>query len=149
MVNFYILLTSIFSACLTYYISEKRKKGAIRASALPSLIIGLLFYIFKDHIDPIYQRQIPATYLGASFVGMVSAGTLTHIRLVGFAGLLFGLIFVYASHFFQGYGGALGTSASIAVMASMCVPILMPRRKTLTNLLLLRKWFAKQKRKMG
>ncbi len=145
MLDFFIILTSILSAILTFDVNIRLRQGPIRASALLSLIVGIIFHFLKDKIPVDIFRNIPIVFIGASFIGMVSSSVLGQPRLVGFAGFIFGLIYINTSHFFNGYGGALGTSASIAVMATMCIPIFIPRRNTINGILFLRKWLFKRK----
>lgn len=147
LLNFIIVIVSMLSAISTFYLSEHRKQGAVRASALLSLIVGILFSLFKSKIPVEYYSQIPIAFIGASFVGMVSSRALKHFRLVGFAGFIFGIIYINSSHFFKGYGGALGTSASISIMVTMCVPIYLSKRKRLNGLILMRKWIFRDNRK--
>lgn len=135
-----VIITSIISSCLTFYVNEHLKQGPIRSSALLSLIVGIIFYFLKSHISDDVANNIPIAFIGASFVGMVSSKALSEIRLIGFAGFIFSLIYINTSHFFKGYGGALGTAASISVMATMCVPLIIPRRRTINGILILRKW---------
>lgn len=145
MLNFLIILTCIISAMLTFYVNEHRKQGPVRASALLSLIVGIIFYLLKGTLPDDIVANIPVAFIGASFIGMVSYRVLTHMRLVAVAGFIFSLIYINTSHFFKGYGGALGTSASIAVMATMCIPVFIPRRKTINGILVIRKWVFRGK----
>lgn len=146
MLTILIILTSIISACLTFYVNEHLKQGPVRSSALLSLIVGVVFYFLKGIVSDDIVKNIPIAFIGASFIGMVSSKALSEMRLIGFAGFIFSLIYINTSRFFNGYGGALGTSASISVMATMCIPIFIPRRKTINGILILRKWTFSNKR---
>ncbi|PZP47064.1 MAG: hypothetical protein DI598_11405 [Pseudopedobacter saltans] len=147
MLTFFIIVTSIVSACLTFYVNEHLKQGPVRSSALLSLIVGTVFYVLRGKIADEIVNNIPIVFIGASFIGMVSTRALSEIRLIAFAGFVFSLIYINTSHFFKGYGGALGTSASIAVMATMCIPIFIPRKRTINGILIIRKWILKDKKR--
>ena len=106
-------------ATLTFYVSEQLKQGAVRASALLSLLIGLLFYGFPEITNEYLVKNIPIAFIGASFVGMISAKKMANYGLLAFAGAIFSIIYLSKSHFFDGYGGGLGTSAFIALLATL------------------------------
>ncbi|MFT4205318.1 MAG: hypothetical protein QM610_15545 [Chitinophagaceae bacterium] len=143
----FIILTSIIGAVLTFYVNEHLKQGPVRASALLSLVVGIVFYLSKNKLPDDIVHNIPVAFIGSSFIGMVSSKALRHIGLVAFSGFVFSLIYINTSHFFNGYGGALGTSASIAVMATMCIPVLVPRHRTINGILVLRRWIFGKKGK--
>jgi len=114
-----IILTGIISALLTYVINNHLRQGAVRASSGLSLIIGLFFYYFPDLLSDYLSEHIPLIFIGATFIGMVSSKILHNYYLVGIAGLIFSIIYLNTGMFFQGYGGALGTTAAISVLVSL------------------------------
>lgn len=110
------IFTGITGAFLPYFLTRKIGLGAVKASALPSLILGIVFYIFPELVEAPYQKNIPLLFFGASFVGMVSKKVLSKYFYVAIAGLIFALLYKNASAFFNGYGGGLGTAACISVL---------------------------------
>ena len=114
-----IIIVGIVGAMLTFYVSEPLKQGAVRASALLSLIVGLFFYLFPDLFNPYLTKHIPIAFIGASFVGMASSNLITHYAWLVVAGSIFSLIYLNTSSFFQGYGGALGTTAFCALLVTL------------------------------
>ena len=132
-----LLLTGISGALLTFYVNEHLKYGPVRASALLSLLLGLFFYAFPHALNPYLTKNIPLVFIGASFIGMVSAKVASHFLTRSVAGILFVVIFLNASAFFRGYGGALGTSASIALMATLGVAAFLSKHRVGKRMVLL------------
>ncbi|WP_244954765.1 hypothetical protein [Winogradskyella helgolandensis] len=93
--------------------------GAVKASALLSLIVGLFFYAFPNVLNGYLTEHLPIVFVGTSFIGMVSAKTLKSYTLLAIAGALFTGIYITKSHVFDGYGGALGALAFIALVTTM------------------------------
>lgn len=134
-----LLLVSFASAVATFWINEDLKQGPVRSSALFSLVVALYFHFFPANVDTGLVKNIPLVCIGASFIGMVSARLLSSYLLIGMGGVIFCLIFLHTSKFFNGYGGALGTSAAISVLAVLSIPIVGKHRKVTNGMLLLRK----------
>jgi hypothetical protein len=88
----------------------------IRASALLSLLVGLFFYFFPELFNSYLTENIPIAFFGASFIGMVSSDVLKHYGLLAFSGALFSVIYINQPQYVDGFGGALGTSAFIALL---------------------------------
>lgn len=124
-----LFLTGIISALLTYVVNNKYKQGAVRASAGLSLMVGLFFYLFPDIFTPYLTKNIPIVFIGATFIGMVSSKILSSYLLVGFSGFIFSIIYLNASPFFKGYGGALGTTAAISVLVSLSLALVSKSEK--------------------
>ncbi len=116
-----LILVGALGAISTFYVSEQLKQGAVRASAALSLFVGSFFYFFPELFNSYLSQHIPLVFIGASFVGMVSKQVLSNYILLGIAGCLFGFIYTNSSDFFQGFGGGLGTSAFIALVATFGV----------------------------
>ncbi len=70
-----IVLTGVMGSVLTFYVSTQLKQGAVRASALLSLIVAIFFYIFPLILNSYLTTQIPLVFIGTSFIGMVSTKT--------------------------------------------------------------------------
>lgn len=146
MENIIIIITGILGATSTFYVNEHLKQGAVRASALLSLVVSLFFYCFPNLLNPYLTQNIPAAFIGASFVGMVSSKAITHYRWLITAGIIFSIIYINKSTFFKGYGGALGTSAFIALLTTMAIPLMLSKKKSITNgFLIFRKWIFREK----
>lgn len=114
-----LIFTGTSGAIISFLLNEKAGMGAVRGSALPSLIVGLFFYAFPEVFSVSLTKNIPLVFFGASFIGMVSSSVLANLMLLGTSGAIFSLIFISTSQFFTGYGGALGTTASIALLFSL------------------------------
>ena len=124
-----LFITGIISALLTYIVNNKHRQGAVRASAGLSLLVGLFFYFFPEIFNPYLTKNIPIVFIGATFIGMVSSKILPNYLLVGFSGFIFAIIYLNASPFFKGYGGALGTTAAISVLVSLSLAVVSKSEK--------------------
>lgn len=134
-----LYIVATIGSCSTFWLSTKAKQGPVRASALVTLPIALLFYVYPQLVEEYLTKNIPIVLIGATFVGMVSAQKLnTYLGLI-IATLLYCTIFINTSKFFTGYGGALGTSACIAIVVTLCIPYLSSKRKLTFGLLHLRR----------
>lgn len=111
-----IYLTSIFGAFLTFLVSTKYKQGPVRSSALLTLVVSGLLYLFPEIFPQNLTQQIPWVFFGASFVGMTSSKLTRNYTSIIFAGIVFGFIYTVSPTFFNGYGGALGTAACISIL---------------------------------
>lgn len=146
MFNFLILIIlSFLSSTLTFYVNEHLRQGPVRSSAMLSLAVGLYFYLFPGSVDGYLAKNIPLVFIGSSFIGMVSARLLSNYLLIGFAGIVFCIIFLNTSRFFNGYGGALGLSAAIALLAVLSIPVVSKKRRLTNGLFQLRKIVFKSK----
>lgn len=115
--NFILIITGILGATLTHFVSEQLRQGAVKASALLSLLVGLFFYCFPEVLDAYLAKHIPIIFVGTSFIGMVSSKTLKSYPLLAIAGTLFTIIYISKNHVFDGYGGALGALGALAFIA--------------------------------
>jgi len=111
------ILVGVLGATLPYYLHRKFNVEPVKASALPSLIVGLIFYFSPTILSKSLHFHIPILFFGASFVGMVSKKILPGYLQVASAGIIFTLLYLNASSFFNGYGGGLGTAACISVLS--------------------------------
>ena len=117
--TFILIITGILGSTLTYFVSEQLQLGAVKASALLSLVVGLFFYAFPDALNMYLTEHLPIVFVGTSFIGMVSSKTLKSYTLLAIAGTLFTAIYINKSNVFDGYGGALGALAFIALLTTM------------------------------
>jgi len=111
-----IILTSVVWAVWPYLLSIFWKQGAVRWSALPSLIVWIVFLLFLSGVEGYGIEYIPIVFIGASFVGMASKKMVDSWIKIWFAGIVFGVIFMLSSSFWTGYGGGLGTTACISTV---------------------------------
>jgi hypothetical protein len=140
MFNIIVLFAvSFVSPIMTFYVNEDLKQGPVRASALLSLIVALYCHFFPQSMDSYLMRNIPIVFIGGSFIGMVSSRILSDYRLIGAAGLVFCLIYINTSKFFNGYGGAVGTASAIALLAVLSIPVFTKKRRLTNGIMLLRK----------
>lgn len=128
-----LIITGVISAVGTYIVNNKLKQGAVRASALLSLIVALFFYFFPELLSPKLTREIPLVFIGASFIGMVSSRILSSYIFLTLAGIIFSILFVNSSKYFAGYGGGLGTTAAISLLVSLSLAII-ARKKPLKKI---------------
>ena len=116
--TFILIVTGAAGATLTYLANHHFRMGAVRASALLSLLVALILYLFPYLLPSYLIKHIPLVFMGASFIGMVSQKVMGNFVLLIISGVIFSLIYMNSSQFFAGYGGALGTTACIAVLVS-------------------------------
>jgi len=109
-----LFLTGILGAISTYIVANKYKQGAVRASALLSLLVGILFYTFPNIVNIKLATHIPLVFIGASFSGMTSPQILGKFSII-ISGIIFSIIYLHTSTFFIGFGGGLGTTACISI----------------------------------
>ncbi|WP_458627549.1 hypothetical protein [Winogradskyella sp. PC D3.3] len=114
-----LIITGILGSTLTYFVSEQLRFGTVKASASLSLIVGLFFYAFPNLLNMYLTAHLPIVFVGTSFIGMVSSKTLKSFPLLAIAGALFTAIYIHKNNVFDGYGGALGALAFIALVTTM------------------------------
>ena len=124
-----LLLTGTIAALSTFIANNTLKLGAVKASAGLSFIVALLCLLFDDIFKEDLAMQIQLVFFGASFVGMVSKEIISKHYLVGLGGLVFSAIYLNTSYFFEGFGGALGTTACISVIIVFGLRIILNKRK--------------------
>lgn len=112
----WIYIAGMLGAIIPFYISVGLRQGPIRGSALPSFILALVWFLLNKYLSYNLPELIPIVFFGASFVGMVSPDIIKHVGWVGVSGLLFSFIFQITGITFEGFGGALGTTAGISCM---------------------------------
>ncbi|MDO6438937.1 hypothetical protein Q4534_16060 [Cyclobacterium sp. 1_MG-2023] len=128
-----LIITGAIGAILTFIVSEQLEQGAVRASALLSLIVGLFFYCFPDLLNPYLTKNIQIVFIGSTFVGMVSSNFMSGYTRLALAGSLFSIVYINNSGFYEGYGGALGALALIALLSTMGISEVLSKKNKLTN----------------
>ncbi|WP_298952727.1 hypothetical protein [uncultured Nonlabens sp.] len=124
-----IIMVGIIGSVFTYYVNEHLKQGAVRASALLALIVGLFFYLFPHVLNEYLSKSIPIVFIGTSFIGMVDSHSKGSYLRLAIAGILFSIIYIYKAKFFNGFGGGLGTMAFIALLTTMTISNVISKRK--------------------
>ena len=124
-----IFITAIAGVLLTFISGKYLDHGAVKASAGLSLLVGIFFYIIPDFLSPFLTHNIPLVFMGASFVGMVSHKIVHNYWSLTFAGIIFSVLYLNTGSYFEGFGGALGTTASISVIVMMGMGLLQRRLK--------------------
>lgn len=138
---------SVMATFLTFALNIRFKQGPVRSSALIALIVGGFFYFFPTLLPEIYTKNIPLYVIGGTFIGMVSSSiNISYFSLI-FSPILFSVLLHYTSKVFNGFGGALGTTACIALMCTMAFPIITKHKKVTYGYRILRMFFLKQRRK--
>lgn len=67
-----LYLVGIIGSTATYYVNARYKQGAVRSSALLTLIVSAFLSFFPQLLSKYRTQYIPAIFIGASFIGMVS-----------------------------------------------------------------------------
>ena len=139
-----LIVTGMVGATLTFYVSAQLKQGRVRASALLSLLVSLFFYCFPEVLNDFLTKSIPLVFIGTSFIGMVTSSAKTSYVRLAVAGGLFSIVYLNRSQFFDGYGGALGALAFIALLTTLTFSELLLRKtKFLAGVAMLKKFFSK------
>ena len=114
-----IVGVAVVSVCVTYWLSEHRKLGAVCASAVPTtlLVFGTKLLVVSWQLK---TMPLAAAWLGASFAGMTSAERLAGRHwMLPLMGLIFGFLLVGSGPAVYGFGGVLGATALVAVLAGL------------------------------
>jgi hypothetical protein len=133
------IATAILAAMLTFYVNHHLQQGAVRSSALLALIVALLFHFFPNILSASLTKNIPVVFIGGSFIGMASKKVVDSYLKLAISGLVFALIYINTSNFFNGYGGALGASAGISLLSVLSLPFFSPKKHLTNGILQLRK----------
>jgi len=114
--KFMIVTTiSITTSVLVYWLNNYKNWGALKASAITSLIFSIPFEVINFSG---LTELVPAVFFGASFVGMSSSKALNWITLI-LSGGLFGIIYFILNDVLDGFGGALGTIACFSCLTGI------------------------------
>jgi len=106
-----IILVSVISGVVTYYINHLLNKGPVFASAIVAVTAGLILpKLFSNG----YTLALVATC--ASYAGMSAKTRVASFKEMAFSCILLALIFMGSSNALVGYGGRLGTIAAISVI---------------------------------
>ncbi len=119
--SFVMAATSVAAVLSTYYVNHNLKQGPVKASAITSLVVGVVVAVLlaKGWLVFDYLEVVAVVFIGASFAAMASKGIVESFGLIVFAGLVFGFLFTNLGTRFNGYGGGLGTKACLSVLAAV------------------------------
>lgn len=109
--------SAVVAALGTFWIHHRLHASPVMASSLVSLVFALAVWLWGDGIE--WLGPVPYAAIGGSFIGMSSKKYVKGIESILLASLIFGVLFSRSSQFFEGYGGALGTSACISVLTAV------------------------------
>lgn len=110
-----LVCTAIFGAVFTSILSIEFKQGAVRASALSSILVALYFHVFPLVSSGYLTQNIPLIYFGSSFVGMASPSIHPNRVQIAISAFIYSIIYLNTEGVFLQYGGRLGASAFIGI----------------------------------
>jgi hypothetical protein len=120
MIFYFSLLTAgVYGAVATYFVNHNLSLGAVRASAIISLTGVFISFLLNDIVSEELAAIVPAVIMGASFIGMASKTVGKGWKTMILSGIFFSFVFISTGTFFNGFGGSLGTTAAIALGATL------------------------------
>lgn len=113
MEEFIILIISVVAGMATYIVSNILKRGAVIASAIITLVSGLMLPYFF----PLMGGVLATAAACSSYAGMISLENALNLLEMAIISLMTGILFIAARSAYIGIGGRLGTIAAIACFA--------------------------------
>ena len=108
-----ILIISIVAGMATYIVSNILKRGPVIASAIITLVSGLMLPYFF----PIKGEMLMVAAACSSYAGMISVENALNVLEMAVISLMTGILFIAATNAYPGIGGRLGTIAAISCFA--------------------------------
>ena len=108
-----ILIISIMAGIATYIVSNILKRGAVIASAIITLISGLMLPYFFPAMGDVLATAAACS----SYAGMISVENALNLFEMAIISLMTGILFIAANSAYAGIGGRLGTIAAISCFA--------------------------------
>ncbi|HAE92466.1 MULTISPECIES: hypothetical protein [Tissierella] len=108
-----ILIISIVAGMATYIVSNILKRGAVIASAIITLVSGLMLPYFF----PLMGNVLATAAACSSYAGMISLENALNLLEMAVISLMTGILFIAARSAYIGIGGRLGTIAAISCFA--------------------------------
>lgn len=108
-----ILTVSIISGITTYIVSHILKRGPVIASAIVTLIAGIMLPYFF----PLIGVTLASVAACSSYAGMISVENALNLREMSIISLITGILYIATINAYVGIGGKLGTIAAIACFA--------------------------------
>lgn len=99
-----ILIYSILSASITWYLNHVMGYGNVVASGLVGVIAAILL-----------PGPVAAATYTASFVGMSAMTVITSIFEAALGGIVVGVVWIFTEEVYAGLGGKGGTTACLSV----------------------------------
>ena len=113
MQNIIIIVVAIIAGIVTYAIANILNKGAVFASAVVTLISGIIFPYFF----PIMGNTLMVVAACASYAGMVAVKNVPKLWEMIMVSTIAGTLFIITSTTYAGVGGRLGTIAALSCLA--------------------------------
>ncbi len=108
--NTSIIILSIISATLTWYINHKMGYGAIVANGL----IGVIGAIFLPNI-------LAGAVFTSSFVGMSGLNVIPSLQWAAIGGVIVGIVLTLTKEIYAGLGGKGGTTAATSTLITRMI----------------------------
>ncbi|MBU5426236.1 hypothetical protein KQI41_07385 [Tissierella pigra] len=108
-----ILIISIVAGMATYIVANILKRGAVIASAIITLVSGLMLPYFF----PLTGGVLATAAACSSYAGMISLENALNLLEMAVISLMTGILFIAAKSAYIGIGGRLGTIAAISCFA--------------------------------
>lgn len=108
-----VLIISIAAGMVTYIVSNILKRGGVIASAIITLVSGLMLPYFF----PTMGNMLALAAACSSYAGMISVENALNLFEMAIISLMTGILFIAASSAYIGIGGRLGTIAAISCFA--------------------------------
>ncbi len=108
-----ILIISVVAGVATYIVSHILNRGAVIASAIITLIAGLILPYFF----PLIGGELATAAACSSYAGMISLENALNPFEMALISLMTGILFIAARSAYLGIGGKLGTIAAISCFA--------------------------------
>jgi hypothetical protein len=105
-----ILIISIAAGMATYIVANILKRGAVIASAIITLVSGLMLPYFF----PLTGGVLATAAACSSYAGMISLENALNLLEMAVISLMTGILFIAARSAYIGIGGRLGTIAAIS-----------------------------------
>lgn len=124
-----LIIIAVIGATGVQYLIRYKQWNAVRASSLLALLVAVIFKLAFNGSSNYLVNAIPPLFLGATFVGMVSAKQTSSFISIGLAAVLYSLLFIYSGKYYQGYGGLLGTTACVSLLVVLSSKYLKSNKK--------------------
>ncbi len=105
-----ILIISVVAGMATYIVSHILKRGPVIASAIITLVSGLILPYFFSTMGVILATAAACS----SYAGMISLENALNLLEMAVISLMSGILFIVTMSAYPGIGGRLGTIAAIA-----------------------------------
>lgn len=128
MIDLSLYIVGFTAAMLAFILNNNYKLGIVVGSALPSLVFALIILGLEAFLPAEVVTKAPVIFYGAAFIGMASKKVMPSYFLIGIAGLLFTFIYLFTAPYFDGFGGALGTTAALCFLPIYGIKMWMKRK---------------------